>query len=471
LKYTIANGVVDAADYTIWRDNLGRTTADLPPHAPFTVNAAATGATTIEVNWESVGSATHYSVLRRQPDTEVAYSTIAINVAANSYTDSTVATDTVYEYRLFAHNMNGSSPASQAASVTAGQSNLTAYRPQSIQGSFPVDAPIYTPFLKKAVLEQQETDNSLGPGIRINLDDDNSNGTADAFESGAEIPLENDLIEVRVDRLPGQGDLVLSVGGSLALYYNHDKETPIPLTGGTSGPLGFTNDTVTVFVEWKINSHGLDTLRLVDQSSSTTLDTIRFHSFKSLTVVFGGRGQNPVDTDGDGTIGDVTGAQDREGIFDVAQVLYDNGYDVMAFQSTTNVDVATAEAEIESGWDRRLLDPLNGGSGFAVIGHSWGGGLAHDLIEDRLYLDGYVPFFTVYLDAVHYGTHVPQEDWPEHTLYLLNIWQQNSFINGAAISNPEEIIPGVTTVRLTPERLSVTQTFSTSCVDPCVYTT
>ena len=34
-----------------------------------------------------------------------------------------------------------------------------------------------------------------------------------------------------------------------------------------------------------------------------------------------------------------------------------------------------------------------------------------------------------------------------------------------------EFVAHITTVRLTPERFSVTQTFSTSCVKPCVYTT
>jgi hypothetical protein len=413
------------------------------------VSAAATGATAIEVNWESVSSATHYSVLRRQPDTEVAYSTIAINVTATDYSDSTVATDTIYEYRLFAHNMNGTSPASQAASVTAGQSNLTAYRPQSIQNSAsPIDAPIYAPFIKKPVLEQHETSNALGPGIRVNLDDDNNNGMADRLEHGYEIPLENDLIEVRVDRIPGQGDMALDAGGSLSLFFDHDKETPIPFDPVTfnTEPLPFVNDTITVFVEWIDSGHGTDTLALVDVASSTNQDVVRFHTFRSLVVVFGGRSQNPEDTDGDGSIGDPVGnsTTNREGIFDLAQFHYDTGWDVMAFNSTNgniNAVISVAEQEIKNAYDFRLLDPFQGGAGFAILGYSWGGGATHDLIES-LFDDGYFPFFAVYLDAVTHGGLFAQDDWPEETFYLLNIYQTLPFqLGGAAIINPEEMSP------------------------------
>ncbi|MCI0563218.1 MAG: hypothetical protein MN733_32475, partial [Nitrososphaera sp.] len=208
---------------------------------------------------------------------------------------------------------------------------------------------IYDPFPKKPVLEADETDNNLGPGIRINFDDDNSNGTMDAAEAGVAIPQENDLIEVKVDRLPGTGNLVLQAGPRLKLYYDYNKATPIPLAGGTSGPLNFTNNTATLFVEWIDSNHGTDTLSLVDPATMNTLDTIRLHSFRSLVVVFGGRGQNPNDTDKDGSIGDPRpgGPLNREGIFDVAQVLYDGGWDVMAFDEADYVLFGESVAERE----------------------------------------------------------------------------------------------------------------------------
>lgn len=445
------NGVVDAADYTVWRDNLGKTLADLPPIAPQGISAAATGATSIQISWQSAASATSYAVQRRQPDTETSFTTIAPSIAGTSHTDSTASTNTLYEYRVVAQNANGNSTPSQSAQATAGQANLTAYRPQSVQDAeSPIDAPIYAPFVKRPVRDQDEQSNTLGPGIRINTDDDNNNGQADRLEDGSEIPLENDLIEVRVDRLPGQGDLVLQAGGKLKLYYDHDKETPIPFDVGTfrTEPLSFTANAATVFVEWIDSGHGGDNLFLIEASTSAVLDAIRFHSFRSLTVVFGGRGQNPNDTDGDGSIGDVVGGANREGIFDVAQSLYDTGWDVMAFESTnTDIDtvIGVAEQEIKNAWDYRLLDPFQGGAGFGIMGYSWGGGASHDLIES-LSNDGYFPYFSLFLDAVVHGaltTNFPQDDWPTEALYLLNLWQPNVNFEygGGRISNPEEMGP------------------------------
>jgi hypothetical protein len=444
------DSIVDAADYVIWRKNFGKITADLPPHAPFTVSAAATGATSIQVNWETVSTAISYSVQRRQPDTESEFTTLASGVATTTYTDSTAISDTLYEYRVVAANANGDSPASQLAQATTNQSNLTAYRPQSVQDpNNPTNSPIYDPFPKKPVLEGDEENSSFGPGIRINFDDDNSNGTPDVNEAGIGIALENDLIEVKVDRLPGVANLVLQAGPKLMLFYDHDKTTPIPLTGGTSAPLNFTNNTVTVFVEWIDSNHGTDTLSLINPATMTTLDTIRFHSFRSLTVVFGGRGQNPKDTDGDGSIGDHRGgpAANREGIFDLAQVLYDSGWDVMAFDEAdySIFTESVAEREIKNAIDNRFVDSQLGG-GVSIMGYSQDGGVVQNIIEDELdpiNNPQYLPVYGVYLDAVVHDSVFSETDWPDVVFYLLNIYQQNSLLGGDDIDDNEVLAPAV----------------------------
>jgi hypothetical protein len=212
--------VVDAADYVVWRKNFGKTTADLPPNAPFEVSAAATGATSIQVNWSTVGTATSYSVQRRQPDTETEFGTLVSGLTSTTHTDNTATSDTQYDYRVVAQNTNGSSPGSIVAQAVANRSNLTVFRPQSVQPDEPTNAPIYDPFPKKPVLEMDETHNILGPGIRINFDDDNSNGIMDAAEAGVAIPQENDLVEMKVDRLPGIGNLV--VQPFVCKYQIHD---------------------------------------------------------------------------------------------------------------------------------------------------------------------------------------------------------------------------------------------------------
>jgi hypothetical protein len=421
--------VVDAADYVIWRDNFGKSTADIAPIAPSEVSAAATGATSIQVNWSPVSTATGYSVQRRQPDTEIEFTTLASGLTTITYTDDTAMSETLYEYRVVAQNANGSSPGSKVAQAIANRSNLTVFRPQSVQPDEPTNVPIYDPFPKKPVLEADETHNNLGPGIRINFDDDNSNGTVDAAESGVAIPSENDLIEVKVDRLPGTGDLVLQAGQKLKLFYDYNKATPIPLTGGTSGPLNFTNNTVTVFVEWIDSNHGTDNLSLFDPANMMTLDSIRFHSFRSLVVVFGGRAQNPQDTDKDGSIGDaVKGGPNREGIFDVAQLLYDGGWDVMAFDEAdyTLFAESVAEREIKNAIDNRFVDPMFNG-GVALMGYSQGGGVVQNLIEeelDPLNNPQYLPIYGVYLDAIVHDSAVPETDWPDAVFHLLNIYEE-----------------------------------------------
>jgi hypothetical protein len=377
-----AKGVVDAADYTIWRDNKGKTLADVAPDAPRGIEARAVGSTTIQVTWQAASFATSYSVQRRQPGTETNFTTIASGLTSTTYSDNTAASNTLYDYEVVAQNGHGSSPASETAQATANQSNLTAYRPQDLQDiNNPLPGPLYNhPFPKKPVRDQDEFSSTLGPGIRID-------GDADPVVNG--VSTENDLIEVKVDRLPGQGNLILQTGGSLALYYDYAKQTPVPMSDAAhTMPLSFANNTVTVFVDWPGLAHGTDILSLVDATTSATLDSVRFHTFKSVVAVFGGATQDPRDTDGDGSIGDPVPpiAGNREGIFDLAQKLYDSGWNVLAFDSTNediNSVIDLANEEIFNEVSYQLVGDYIDypTAGVSVMGYSWGGGAAHDLIE------------------------------------------------------------------------------------------
>jgi hypothetical protein len=374
-----------------------------------------------------------YAVQRRATGSEIEFTPIAPSVTSTTYTDSTATANTLYEYRLIAQNAHGSSPASQTAEATSNQSNLTAHRPQGVQNfSLPTGAPIYDPFPKTRVSEEDEDSNTEGPGIRINADDDNQNGIADRAEMGTAVPQENDLIEVKIDRLPGQGNLVLSAGSRLQLFLHHDRTAPIE----SNEPLNFVDNESRVFVEWVDSDHGTDTLTLIDQANQTPLDTLRFHSFRSMVVIFGGNGQNPQDTDDDGKLGDpVNGGPNREGIFDFASELYVTGWDVYAYNE--EVDINIPYNEIVNAVDRRFVRPdleFFQGGGISIMGHSQGGGTAHDLIEMLSSNDPEQDLFTmlaVYWDAVENmplqptdDIPLPEQDWPEHTLYLLNIYQQ-----------------------------------------------
>jgi hypothetical protein len=444
------DGTVDAADYVVWRKNVGKTLADVPPDAPTGVEARAVGATSIEVTWQAAANTTSYAVERRQPGGE--FSTIAPSVLTTMYTDNTATSNTLYEYRVVAQNAHGSSPGSQGAEATANQSNLTAYRPQSVQDpENPVNRAIYDRpteggfpggFPKRPVTEQDEFSSTLGPGIRINTD-------FDTVVNG--ISTENDLVEVKIDRLPGQGDLILQRSGALVLYYDYDKDTPVPMADDfNTEPLQFTNNTACVFVEWAILDHGTDILSLLNGTTFAVLDSVRFHTFRSMVAVFGGRGQNPRDTNNDGLIGDPVGGfpfGNREGIFEVAQNLYDTGWDVMAFEvpdAEPPIDevIGVAYTEIVNALSYRLVgDPITYGGGVSIMGYSWGGSATRALIERLWFEFDYFTVYGVYLDAVVYGGVLPENTWPEMTFLLLNIYQENVPLGGEPIDE-NDVPPG-----------------------------
>jgi hypothetical protein len=334
------DGIVDAADYTVWRDNLGKTFANVPPDPPKTISATLASATSVQVSWESSAFATSYTVQRRQPDLTDTFTTIGANIVGTSFSDNSVTSGNIYEYQVLAQNSGGSSAPSQLASITAAPAGLTAFRPQQFQDpDNPTNAPIYAPFAKHAVGEQDEDSTTLGPGIRINNDDDNMNGIADRFESGNSIPLENDLIEVRVDRVPGQGNMVLETSGHLGLYYTYDKSTPINFQTATrTDPLNFVNNTVTVWVEWSAADHGTDVLRLRNATTLTIIDSLTFHTFHSAVLAFGGHTQVPADPVPD---------PNNFGVFRTAIELYTQGYDARMYDEASVVNVASSRAFLE----------------------------------------------------------------------------------------------------------------------------
>jgi hypothetical protein len=430
------NGMVDAADYTIWRDNLGKTLADVPPDPPQTVTAAMTGPTSVQITWQAVAGATSYNVQRRRPNvTNDPFVTVGSNILATTFTDLMVAAGTVYEYQLIAQNTAGTSQPSQTTSVTAGQSNLTAFRPQYIHDPENLtNAPIYFPFARTQVAEQDESSASRGPGIRINRDDDNGNGIVDRFESGIPIPEENDLIEVRIDRLPGQGDLVLEVGEDLQVFATYDKEQLIPFDdeGVFTEPLPFVDNVYTVFVEWIGNNHGTDFIRLADATTMAILDTVQFHTFTSLTVVLGGFTQVPsIPTD------------PNHGMFLIADELYRQGFDVLKFDEDEVSDGITGGGnagegipydEIANAVNNRLVEEV------ALLGYSQGGGSVYNLsqwLDHQNFLGDIGPYnlvFTAYVDAVRDDGPFAEDRLPTNTLWHLNLYQNADTSNLPASS-------------------------------------
>ena len=207
-------------------------------------------------------------------------------------------------------------------------------------------------------------------------------------------------------------------------------------------PLPFVNNTISVFVEWRGSTHCFANLSLVKPATGQTIETVRFHSFRSIIVAFGGFTQDPIDSDGDGSIGDpVSGGPNREGIFDIAQGFYDTGWDVLAFDENEVDNPADIPfREIRSAVQQRFVLPEFGG-GVAIMGYSQGGGATQLLIERLWDEEDIITDFGVYLDAVDHDGAFAENDWPDVAFYLLSIYQENSTLRGGDIDN-NEVIPG-----------------------------
>jgi len=95
------------------------TTWDVPPAAPTSLTATATGGTTIDVGWtDNSGNETGFRVQRKEGAAGT-YSTVATRPAnATSYSDSGLSLSTTYYYRVVAFNGSGDSPPSNEDDAT-----------------------------------------------------------------------------------------------------------------------------------------------------------------------------------------------------------------------------------------------------------------------------------------------------------------------------------------------------------------
>jgi hypothetical protein len=362
-----------------------------------------------------------------------------------TYTDTGLATHTLYEYVVIARR-NPDSVASKRAQATTTESNLTVYRPQWVKNfDNPEQGAFYDRLGRWPVLDEQELSVTEGPGIRINADDDNQNGLQDRGETSA-IPQENNLIEVKIDRVPGSGIHSFSIGGQLQVFRNANR-TQQMLSGDS---INFNGDTATVFVEWVSGNHGTALLTL--NEGTTARDTVRFHSFRSIVIVFGGNTQNPYDSDGDGSMGDpipegpFSPEGNREGMFDFAQNLYLTGWDVMAFGEEElideSVETSIAYQEVTNALDRRFVGAAFDG-GFSIMGYSQGGGATYELVRgiyERNETPDNVTSFAVYVDAVDHDVTDPNgfapETRPPVAAWTLNLYQTHGLPRGNPIDEP-----------------------------------
>jgi len=294
---------------------------------------------------------------------------------------------------------------------------LTAYRPQHGVG--------YFPFAKTAVSEADEESSSTGPGIRINA-------PGDSDPSG-----EDDLIELLIGNARPEVPLVLRrTHSALRLWTTRTKlvGTEVLFTGDVTGALVLTGGTsLTLWVEWAEVVHGVGDLHLEPLGGAYSLDTIRFHTFRSIVMALGGEDQVPS-----------VPVDPNNGTAVVATALYGRGYDVHLYDEDnvspngSGIVLNEAVTAISS----RLVDEVS------IFGYSHGGGSTYDLAErldnDRPGIGLFEIAVTSYVDGVENDSDfdVSQERRrPPSTAYHANHYQVGTlgdfFLDGGPVPSSD----------------------------------
>lgn len=282
--------------------------------------------------------------------------------------------------------------------------NLTGYRPQHGAG--------YFPFAKTPVAEADEESTSTGPGIRINA-------PGDSDPAG-----EDDLIELLIENdQPGIPLSLRRTHNALRAWTTRTKVagTEIPFTDDrTDGlVLGGGGTSLTLWVEWAAAAQGEGEIHLEPLAGAYALETLHFHTFRSIVMALGGEGQVPS-----------VPVDPNHGTFVVALALYGRGFDVHIYDE----DHVTADGsgavynEVVTAVADRLVDEVS------IYGYSHGGGSTHDLSErldnDRPGIGVFEIVATSYVDAVENDSDfdVSQElRRPPSTGYHANHYQVGSF--------------------------------------------
>ena len=284
--------------------------------------------------------------------------------------------------------------APQAAVATA---NLTAYRPQETSGS-------YAPFVKTAVPQQSETDPKLGPGIRINGDNNNANLIEVTVQaSGASYVLQRNNDDLRVWASPTKG-----------------QEIVFGATTNQTAALTFPSNssTETVWVEWAVPSQGWSTLTLKPQQPGTgPVASLVFHSFNSVTLAIGGEtfSSNPPPPN------------PTYGVWNVGTRLYDEGYDVyLENEGYVNSDYNVISNAVHN----------QGVTQVAIFGYSHGGGdtytLANELNSNRPSIGNFTIAFTGYVDSIRNNSDYDTQAEalrPTGSLYHVNYYRGSGTIS------------------------------------------
>lgn len=288
---------------------------------------------------------------------------------------------------------------------------LTAYRPQSeFYGA---------PFLRRAIPDELEF--TPGVGIRVNGDDDNGNGSADANDGS--VIGENDLIEITLatsmPMIPdGLEYVLIRIDGDARVWDSATKGVAI-VGAAESAPLSFAGGPITAWVEKPDVGSSRLTLaaRRTRDGSIVASDELSFFAFGSIVIALGGEDQVPADP---------PLAPGNHGTFAIAIDLYELGYDVHMYDEdvvTSNGSGAAYNEVVRAVRDRAV-------ESIAIYGYSHGAGSTNDLAirldDNRATIGNFSIDFTGYVDAINNTSDIDiftETALPQSTAYHANYYE------------------------------------------------
>ena len=300
-------------------------------------------------------------------------------------------------------NPAGTEISRDTVKVTVAWDNLTGYRPQT-------EGPGYgSPFPRTAVPANLAV--SPGVGIRRNGDDDNGNQVPDRLETG--IQGENDLIEMMVSMIPNSSP---GIQYWLKRYNTNltvwDTATKTGDWFGTAMQRQVPPVASSAWVEWNTmapSQTGADlSLYIWDATHQRmvpgSMVTVHFYPFTSVVIAFGGQGADPLIP--------------TNGIFVIAQRLYEEGYDVHAYRESNMV--AGYNEVVRAVQGRGVTD-------VAITGYSQGGGatyeMANNLNTNRPQIGNFTIGFTAYIDGVRHTGAGQERRRPPGSVFHANYYQ------------------------------------------------
>ena len=239
--------------------------------------------------------------------------------------------------------------------LIVGDVNLTAYRPYSQNDT----DERFGNFQSSTVPDEDEEDDLLGPGIRLDGDD--------PFLWASD----DDAIRVDVEVTNDNADYKWTLSQGLQLYEDRALEDQID----TSEAVAADDLPESVYVR-RTDAEGLPALPLeislrVDGGDPDGGDTIRFHQFTTAVLLYMGANQTASDP-----------PKPNQSFSSIAIALYNAGFDVHMFNEDydAQLDLGQWTLPFVSRGGKVLIESAreNGYTGAALLGYSRGGGSVYE---------------------------------------------------------------------------------------------